>query len=71
MDKKGSAIPIKFWNGLQDAIEQWATEHGGIPFTLAVNQLCDLALFHSSYKFPFHKSKYTTGLPEEEEENGI
>ncbi len=67
MDKKGNAIPIKFWGGLQDAIEQWATEHGGIPFTTAVNQLCDLALFHSSYKFPFHKSKFTNFSDESEE----
>ncbi len=71
MDKKGTAIPIKFWAGLQDEIERWASEHGGIPFSLAVNQLCDLALFHSSYKFPFHKPKYSTTSLNEEEENGI
>ena len=70
MDKKGTAIPIKFWLGLQDEIQEWANKEG-IPFALAVNKLCDLGLYHSSYKFPFHKSKFTTNSEEEEENNGI
>ncbi len=70
MDKKTDSKPIKFWGGLEDAIREWATSHGQVSFTNAVNQLCDLGLYHSSYKFPFHKPKYTENSEETEENNG-
>jgi len=69
MDKKGRAIPIKLWIGLETDIQAWA-EKEGLPFSTAVNHLLDRGLYHSSYKFPFHKPRFTTTVDEEEENNG-
>ncbi len=66
MDKKGNPVGVRFWNGLEDAIKEQAVIEGR-SFIEMVNHLCDRGLHHSSYKFPFHKSKFTPILDEEED----
>ncbi len=60
---------IKFWIGLENAIIEWAAKEG-IPFTTAVNHLCDRGLHQTSYKFPFHKPKYMPVAEEIEANDG-
>ena len=69
MDKKGNATPLRFWNGLEDAIHEQANVEGR-SFVEMVNHLCDRGLHVSSYKFPFHKPKSISFSEESEENSG-
>jgi hypothetical protein len=66
MDKKGDAVPIKFWLGLEDEIRQWArSQSTPVNFQQAVNSLIDRGLYFSSYHFPHFKMKFTINDEEE------
>jgi hypothetical protein len=69
VDKKGDPRSMRWWNGLEDAIKDQAVKEGRT-FTEMVNHLCDRGLYFSGYRFPFHKPKFSTMLPEEEEKSG-
>ncbi len=57
-EKLGEARPIRFEPGLWDDICQLASRLERDP-SWVVRRLCDESLYHRSYKFPFHKEKYT------------
>jgi hypothetical protein len=69
MDKRGNPTPLRFWNGLEDAIHHQALIEGR-SFAEMVNHLCDRGLYFSDYKFPFHKPKFISFSEEGEENNG-
>jgi len=76
MDKRGDAIPIKLYGGLEDDIRRWMESESrskNIPinFQTAVNLLIDRGLYHSSYQFPHFKMRFTMPDDDNQEQNGI
>ena len=69
MDKRGDAVPMRFWLGFKEEVENWAASNG-MPFQLAVNHLLDRGLYFSSYRFPHHHLKFTLDEDENQETNG-
>ena len=59
MDKRGEAIPVRFFIGLEDDINKWArSQPYPVNFQLAVNLLIDRGLYSFSYHFPHFKQRF-------------